>query len=296
MNNEEMIREALKLNIDAPEEINEKVLRNAKHKNQGVVFFKVATLAASFCIITIVGTGLIVKASTGKRLIEYLRGLIDNRSYVYENGTDTIMTVYDNNGEKWEHVEYLDDEVTMSHPLSENETEYNLYLKVTGEDGMENFMNVTAKVNEGQSSEDLYWAIRGDFQRFLSSYTAADEKSQILAGLKEAADNADKDFIRDALIDVSADLENNRRILYEDWPADIWGGEGRYIFFEDLSDLPVGKCIIIINTVYDDEDSFIFEINIDGNQLYVNDISFNKYSEEYYREQLEKNLPIYDLR
>ena len=296
MNNEEMIREALKLNIDAPEEINEKVLRNAKHKNQGVVFFKVATLAASFCIMTIVGTGLIVKASTGKRLIEYLRGLIDNRSYVYENGTDTIMTVYDNNGEKWEHVEYLDDEVTMSHPLSENETEYNLYLKVTGENGMENFMNVTAKVNEGQSSEDLYWAIRGDFYRFFSPYTAADEKSQILAGLKEAADNADKDFIRDALIDVSADLENNRRILYEDWPADIWGGEGRYIFFEDLSDLPVGKCIIIINTVYDDEDSFIFEINIDGNQLYVNDVSFNKYSEEYYQEQLEKNLPIYDLR
>ena len=296
MNNEEMIREALKLNIDAPEEINEKVLRNAKHKNQGVVFFKVATLAASFCIMTIVGTGLIVQASTGKRLIEYLRGLIDNRSYVYENGTDTIMTVYDNNGEKWEHVEYLDDEVTMSHPLSENETEYNLYLKVTGKNGMENFMNVTAKVNEGQSSEDLYWAIRGDFQRFLSSYTAADEKSQILAGLKEAADNTDKDFIRDALIDVSVDLENNRRILYEDWPADIWGGEGRYIFFEDLSDLPVGKCIIIINTVYDDEDSFIFEINIDGNQLYVNDVSFNKYSEEYYQEQLEKNLPIYDLR
>lgn len=297
MNREDnLIREALKLNMNVPEEVNNKVLRATERKRNHRGSLRIAVAAAG-CGIMLLSAGIIVDASTGGRVVEYLRGKIDNRTYVYGNGSTTIKESVQNNGEEWEQVEYIEDNVVMSHPVSEDKTEYSLYLKVTDIEGKDEFISLQACVMEGQTTEELYYAIRGDFLSVLTKFQNPDEKKQIPAGLKEAADNTDSAAIKDALLDLSSDYENNHRIFYFNAPGKWWGEEDDIIIFEDISSLPTGKTAIIVNTVDDKDKSWIFELEIENDTLFLNQYERGKmYSEEYYQELLAEKIPVYDLR
>jgi len=108
--------------------------------------------------------------------------------------------------------------------------------------------------------------IRGHFYWMISKFRNPDEKEQILAALKEAAGNTDSTAVRDALLDLSSDYENNRRTFYNELPGDLWGKEGRIVFFEDVTDLPSGKVAITVNPVDDKDMSWIFVLQIDDNE------------------------------
>lgn len=293
---DEMIREALKLNISAPDEINRMVLNSVNQKKEVSSFMRIVTTAASLAIMFL-GTGVVANAATGGRVVEFLRGIIDNQTYVYENGSDTALESVQKDGEEWEQVEYIQDNVIMSHPISADQTEYSLYLKVIGTDGIDNFISLQTSVMEGQTTEDLYYAIRGDFLHVITNFQNPDEKAQILVGLRAAAENTDTMAIRDALLDLAFDYENNNRIFYFNLPGELWGENGNIVIYEDVSNLPIGNVAIVVNTFDNKENSWIFELQIDGDTLFVEQYSRGEiYSEEYYQELVEKNVPIYDLR
>lgn len=297
MNREdELIREALKLDIVASDEINSRVLRTVDRKKRNGGFLR-ATVTVAACCIMLFGTGIIVDAATGGRVVEYLRGKLDNQTYVFGNGSDTILENVQKDGEEWEQVEYVEENVVMSHPVSADETEYSLYLKVTDMNGKGRFISLQASVKEGGTTEELYYAIRGEFLWLITRFQNPDEKEQILTGLKEAAENTDSMAVRDALLDLSSDYENNNRIFYVNLPGKWWGEDGDIVIFEDISNLPSGKAAIVVDTVDNKEKSWIFELQIDNDTLFVTQYYRGEmYSEEYYQELLEKKIPIYDLR
>ena len=67
--------------------------------------------------------------------------------------------------------------------------------------------------------------------------------------------------------------------------------------FEDISNLPYGKAAIVVDTVDNREKSWIFELQIDNDTLFVTQYDRGEmYSEEYYQELLVKKIPVYDLR
>ena len=302
MNREdELIREALKLNIAASDEINSRVLQTVGQKKHSSGLLRTAMMVA-VGLITLFGTGVVVDASTGGRVVEYLRGKIDNLSYVYGNGSNTIQESVQKDGEEWEQVEYVEDNVVMSHPVSEDKTEYCLYLKVKDmcdKDGnvTDGFISLNASVQKGQTTEILYYAIRGEFLSMITDFRNPNEKEQIITGLKEAAENTDSTAVRDALLDLSNDYENNHRIFYFNLPGESWGEDGDIVILNDISNLPSGKSAIIVNTVDNKEMSWIFEVEIDDDTLFVNQYEKGQiYSEDYYQELLEKKIPVYDLR
>lgn len=297
MNREdELIREALKLDIAAPDELNSRILRAAGRKRRGSGFWRTAA-AAAVCLITILGTGIIVDASTGGRIIEYLRGKSDNRTYVYGNGSDTETDDITGDGEEWEQVEYITDNVVMAHPVSEDTTEYCLYLKLKDVNGTDEFISLSASVKKGQTTEDLYYAIRGEFLRTITQFRDADAKQQILSGLSAAAANADMEAVRDALLDLSSDYEENRRIFYTNLPGKWWGTDGNIVIFEDITDLPAGEAAIIADTVDGGDKSWIFVLQTDEAATYIDTYGRGDvYSEKYYRELIGSGIPVYDLR
>ena len=265
--NDEIIREALKLNVGASDEVNRMVLHSIKEKKETSSFKRVLGSVASVAIM-LLGTGVVANAATEGRVAEILRGIIDNQSYVYENGSDIVLENVQKDGEEWEQVEYIQDNVIMSHPLSEDQTEYSLYLKVTGADGIDSFISLQTSVMEGQTTEDLYYAIRGDFLRIITQYRDKNEKAQIIAGLREAVENTDTIAIREALLDLIFDYENDKRIFYVNLPGELWGEDNNIIIYEDISDLPVGNSTIEVSTV-DDKESWIFELQIEADVLFV---------------------------
>lgn len=265
--NDEIIREALKLNVGASDEVNRMVLHSIKEKKETSSFKRVLGSVASVAIM-LLGTGVVANAATGGRVAEILRGIIDNQSYVYENGSDIVLENVQKDGEEWEQVEYIQDNAIMSHPLSEDQTEYSLYLKVTGADGIDSFISLQTSVTEGQTTEDLYYAIRGDFLRIITQYRDKNEKAQIIAGLREAVENTDTIAIREALLDLIFDYENDKRIFYVNLPGELWGEDNNIIIYEDISDLPVGNATIEVSTV-DDKESWIFELQIEADVLFV---------------------------
>lgn len=297
MNREdELIREALKLNISASDEINNRVLRTVDRKKHNGVLGRTALVVVTCCIM-LLGTGIIVNAATEGRMVEYLRGKIDNMTHAFGNGSDTELEIVQKDGEEWEQVIYVQDNVVMSHPVSADETEYSLYLKVNDGHGKACFIHLLASVKEGETTEELYYAIRGGYLWTITRFQNPNEKEQILIGLKEAAENTDSMEVRDALLDLSSDYENNHRIFYEDMPGKWWGEDGDIVIFEDISNLPSGEVAIIVDTVDDKEKSWIFVLQIDDNKLFVDQYDRGGiYQEEYYQELLEKEIPIYDLR
>ena len=290
---DEMIKEALKLDVNASDELNRKIIENAGKKKSNVYILRVAAIAASFFAI-VLGTGIIANAATDNGIIEYVKGVIDNRFYVFGNGSNTETTFVEKDGENVREVVFKDDEVVFYNPVEDGKTEYSLYLKVKG-DGTDDFILLSASVDEGASTEELYYTIKGDFWFMLKDYKDANRKVQITHGLREAAKNADIDTIKNALNDLADEYEGNRRVFYFNFPAEIYNANERTIVYEDITDLPLGDSAIIVNTV-NDEKTFIFEITVSENENLIDYNYGNLYSDEYYQELTDKNLPIYDLR
>jgi len=290
---DEMIKEALKLDVNASDELNRKIIENVGKKKSNVYILRLAAIAASFFAI-VLGTGIIANAATDNGIIEYVKGVIDNRFYVFGNGSNTETTFVEKDGENVREVVFKDDEVVFYNPVEDGETEYSLYLKVKG-DGTDDFILLSASVDEGASTEELYYTIKGDFWFMLKDYKDANRKVQIAHGLREAAKNADIDAIKNALNDLADEYEGNRRVFYFNFPAEIYNANERTIVYEDITDLPLGDSVIIVNTV-NDEKTFIFEITVSENENLIDYNYGNLYSDEYYQELTDKNLPIYDLR
>lgn len=290
---DEMIKEALKLDVNASDELNRKIIENVGKKKSNVYILRVAAIAASFFAI-VLGTGIIANAATDNGIIEYVKGVIDNRFYVFGNGSNTETTFVEKDGENVQEVVFKDDEVVFYNPVEDGKTEYSLYLKVKG-DGTDDFILLSASVDEGASTEELYYTIKGDFWLMLKDYKDANRKVQIAHGLREAAKNADIDAIKNALNDLADEYEGNRRVFYFNFPAEIYNANERTIVYEDITDLPLGDSAIIVNTV-NDEKTFIFEITVSENENLIDYNYGNLYSDEYYQELTDKNLPIYDLR
>lgn len=290
---DEMIKEALKLDVNASDELNRKIIENVGKKKSNVYILRVAAIAASFFAI-VLGTGIIANAATDNGIIEYVKGVIDNRFYVFGNGSDTETSFVEMDGQNVRQVDFKDDDVVFYNPIEDGETEYSLYLKVKG-DGTDDFILLSASVDEGASTEELYYTIKGDFWLMLKDYKDANRKVQIAHGLREAAKNADIDAIKNALNDLADEYEGNRRVFYFNFPAEIYNANERTIVYEDITDLPLGDSAIIVNTV-NDEKTFIFEITVSENENLIDYNYGNLYSDEYYQELTDKNLPIYDLR
>lgn len=290
---DEMIKEALKLDVNASDELNRKIIENVGKKKSNVYILRVAAIAASFFAI-VLGTGIIANAATDNGIIEYVKGVIDNRFYVFGNGSDTETSFVEMDGQNVQQVDFKDDQVVFYNPVEDGETEYSLYLKVKG-DGTDDFILLSASVDEGASTEELYYTIKGDFWFMLKDYKDANRKVQIAHGLREAAKNADIDEIKNALNDLADEYEGNRRVFYFNFPAEIYNANERTIVYEDITDLPLGDSAIIVNTV-NDEKTFIFEITVSENENLIDYNYGNLYSDEYYQELTDKNLPIYDLR
>ena len=292
---DEMIKEALKLDVNASDELNRKIIDNVGKKKSNVYILRVAAIAASFFAI-VLGTGIIANAATDNGIIEYVKGVIDNRFYVFGNGCNTETSFVEMDGQNVQQVDFKDDDVVFYNPIEDGETEYSLYLKVKG-DGMDDFILLSASVDEGASTEELYYTIKGCFWYTLTlkEFQDADKKAQIIAGLREAAGNADIDAIKNALNDLADEYEGNRRVFFFNFPAEIYNTNERAIVYEDITDLPLGDSAIIVNTV-NDEKTFIFEITVTENENLIEYNSGNLYSDEYYQELTDKNLPIYDLR
>lgn len=290
---DEMIKEALKLDVNASDELNRKIIENVGKKKSNVYILRVAAIAASFFAI-VLGTGIIANAATDNGIIEYVKGVIDNRFYVFGNGCNTETSFVEMDGQNVQQVDFKDDQVVFYNPIEDGETEYSLYLKVKG-DGMDDFILLSASVDEGASTEELYYTIKGDFWYTLKEFQDADKKAQIIAGLREAAGNADIDAVKNALNNLADEYEGNRRVFYFNFPAEIYNANERTIVYEDITDLPVGDSAIIANTV-NDEKTFIFEITVSENENLIDYNYGNLYSDEYYQELTDKNLPIYDLR
>ena len=292
---DEMIKEALKIDINASDELNRKIIENVGKKKSNVYILRVAAIAASFFAI-VLGTGIIANAATDNGIIKYVKGVIDNRFYVFGNGSNTETSFVEMDGQNVQQVDFKDDQVVFYNPIEDGETEYSLYLKVKG-DGTDDFILLSASVDEGASTEELYYTIKGCFWYTLKlkEFQDADKKAQIIAGLREAAGNADIDAIKNALNDLADEYEGNRRVFYFNFPAEIYNANERTIVYEDITDLPLGDSAIIVNTV-NDEKTFIFEITVTENENLIDYNSGNLYSDEYYQELTDKNLPIYDLR
>ena len=292
---DEIIKEALKIDINASDELNRKIIENVGKKKSNVYILRVAAIAASFFAI-VLGTGIIANAATDNGIIEYVKGVIDNRFYVFGNGSNTETSFVEMDGQNVQQVDFKDDQVVFYNPIEDGETEYSLYLKVKG-DGMDDFILLSASVDEGASTEELYYTIKGCFWYTLTlkEFQDPDKKAQIIAGLREAAGNADIDAIKNALNDLADEYEGNRRVFFFNFPAEIYNTNERAIVYEDITDLPLGDSAIIVNTV-NDEKTFIFEITVSENENLIDYNYGNLYSDEYYQELTDKNLPIYDLR
>ena len=290
---DEMIKEALKIDINASYELNRKIIENVGKKKSNVYILRVAAIAASFFAI-VLGTWIIANAATDNGIIEYVKGVIDNRFYVFGNGCNTETSFVEMDGQNVQQVDFKDDDVVFYNPIEDGETEYSLYLKVKG-DGTDDFILLSASVDEGASTEELYYTIKGCFWYTLKEFQDADKKAQIISGLREAAGNADIDAIKNALNDLADEYEGNRRVFFFNFPAEIYNTNERAIVYEDITDLPLGDSAIIVNTV-NDEKTFIFEITVSENENLIDYNYGNLYSDEYYQELTDKNLPIYDLR
>ena len=72
---DEMIKEALKLDVNASDELNRKIIENVGKKKSNVYILRVAAIAASFFAV-VLGTGIIANAATDNGIIEYVKGVI----------------------------------------------------------------------------------------------------------------------------------------------------------------------------------------------------------------------------
>lgn len=287
---EDLIRDSLRLEMQVSDVINRRVFgRIERLGNQ----WNMMKTAASFviCVVAVLTTGLIADASTGGRVVSYLRGKADNQSYV-ETGNNVIKEKVLEEDAEIEKIIYVDDKVEFYHEMKDEITQYYLNMKIDAEENEEkdDFIQLSAYVKKGQTSEELYYAIRDSFLWSLTQrQVSANKKAQIIEKLRDAANNAETEAVRDALLGVADDYEYNHKILSFIFP-------GEWIIFEDLSDLPVGKCVVIADTVGNKAGSYIVPLWIQQDSTYLKWENMVPYSEDKLQEFVDDKTVIYDRR
>lgn len=297
MNREdEIIRESLKLDISAPDEINRKVLQSVAPKKRERSFLRVAATIAA-CFIAIMGTAAIVNAATGGKIAEYLREKLEKWTYVFGNGSKTTKEIVYEDDQEIERITFVEDNVVMEMPISKDEKTYWMVLKVKREDGGGTFMSLDVSVDKDAPDEELYYWIRGKFFDQVGRHQDPYEKAQILTGLREAAQNAEVKAVRDALTDVADDYENNRKIYYAYWPGRCFNDDEDIFLIADVTDLPNGEVAIIVDPAKPGQKSWIcsFE-NSDDRVTGFMDLYSAFYSEEACQELSGRGVPIFDMR
>lgn len=297
MNNrdDEIIREALKLDITVPDELNRRILRAAERKKHNGMIWRTAVTVA-VCFLIFLGMGAIVKATSGRPVSELIKEKINSWTYVYENGSETKREIVREDGEIWEEVTFIKEKVVMTHHISEDVTDYWLCLKVTDSKGYNHFMSLDAWIEDAAPLRDLYYMIRGYWRSQLEHFTGKHERLQVLAALRDAAAKAKTASVRNGLLDLASDYDNNRRIYFKMWPGKHWGVDGMVLYFEEVTDIPPGEVYLIVEPVNDKQLTFIDKVCIDEDKATVAFESGYVYSEEAYREAVESGLPVYDLR
>ena len=292
-NEDDIIREALELDVNVPDGLNNRILHAVDRKKRNNGFLRAAATVAT-CILVLFGTVTAVDAATGGKIADYFKGKIE--SFIYGNGSHTAREGVQKNGEQWERVIFIEDGIVFSHPVSEDAIEYNLYLKVAGSDGYDHFISLSAAVEKDAPAKELYYIIRGNFLESIGGYQGENEKQQILAALKEAAASAETEAVKEALTDVAQDYANNRKIFFKDWPGAFWGEENNIILFEDITDLPTGDIAVIVNPVDETQKSWMAVIRNDDSRVISSISSGSIYSEESLQEIKGNGIPVYDLR
>ncbi len=298
MNGEdEIIREALKLEINASDEINRRILQSAEAepRKAGYGFLRIAVTVMVFLLI-FMGTATVVNAATGGKLFKALREKIARWTYVFENGSKAAVEIVEKDNKTWEKITYIEDDAAFWIPISEDETTYILALRFIDHYGRRCYMPLSVSLSEGEPEENMYYAIRGWFYSSIAQFQEPEEKEQILRGLRNAAENTDVAAVRDGLLDLAADYENNRRIFFYTCPGEYFGEEGSIVCIADLTDFPTGNAVLIVDPVDEKQKSQIFTVWIDEKNRTTDWNSWVTFSEEAYRNVLESGMPVYDLR
>ena len=300
MNREdELIREALHLDVCPSEELNRKILQSAEEKRRPnrSALRTLATVAA--IIIVLLGTATAVNAATGGKITEFIKEKFHKLTYVFENGSHTERELVEGPDGEWvEKVTFVEDNVTMYIEMSSEVISYDLLLKIISEQyghQYDNFVHLRTFLHKGDPEEALYYEIRGGFRRMLLNpdFRQEKEKTQVLAALREAAQHADRDPVKNGLLDLAADLEGNRRMFYD---RVLWGADesdGWDIFLEDLSEIPAGEAAIVVTS-----------LNGTQSRVYLGAITETTmewtsswfYTEDRVRSLRNDGIPVYDLR
>ena len=295
MNREdELIREALQLDVCPSEELNKKVLQSAEQRTpKRSVLRTLATAAA--CIIVLLGTATAVNAALGGKISDFFKEKFSKLTYVFDNGSKVEKEwVEGPNGQWSEKITFVDDNVTLYIEPDAGVTSYDLILKIVDR-RHNNFVHLSTFLKEGDPDEALYYEIRGGFRRLLLNpeFRHEKEKTQVLAALREAAQHADRDPVKNGLLDLAADLEGNRRMFYD---RVLWGADesdGWDIFFVDISEIPAGEAAIIVTS-----------LNGTQSRVYLGEITETTmewtsgwfYTEDRVRSLRNDGIPVYDLR
>lgn len=289
---DELIREALQLDVCPSEELNKKVLQSAEQRRSNrSVLRTLATVAA--CIIVLIGTATAVNAALGGRISDFFKEKFSKLTYVFDNGSKVEKEwVEGPNGQWSEKITFVDDNVTLYIEPDAGVTSYDLILKIVDR-RYNNFVHLSTFLKEGDPDEALYYEIRGGFRHQLLKYRKDEEKAQVLTGLREAARHADRDSVKNGLLDLASDMEENRRIFYRriyrlETESDEWD-----IFFADVSELPMGEAAIILESA-NGTASWIFLGTITEDTMEWKHSWF--YSEDICRTLRNFGTTVYDMR
>ena len=289
---DELIREALQLDVCPSEELNKKVLQSAEQRTpKRSVLRTLATVAA--CIIVLIGTATAVNAALGGRISDFFKEKFSKLTYVFDNGSKVEKEwVEGPNGQWSEKITFVDDNVTLYIEPDAGVTSYDLILKIVDR-RHNNFVHLSTFLKEGDPDEALYYEIRGEFRRQLLKFRKDEEKAQVLTGLREAAQHADRDSVKNGLLDLASDMEENRRIFYRriyrlETESNEWD-----IFFADVSELPMGEAAIILESA-NGTASWIFLGTITEDTMEWKHSWF--YSEDICRTLRNFGTTVYDMR
>lgn len=297
MNREdEMIREALKVDVSPSEMLNNEILRTVGRKKSGHGILRALATAAA-CLIVFVGTVTLVDAASGGSLLEYVKEKLAGTSYIYGNGSTTTQEIVeDEDGKLMKKVTYVEDGVMMGHYVDSHTTEYSLYLKIVHTDRgrtINSFYSMTTIAKDDTSDEELYYSVRGSHRTVLLNFNKPDEKAQVLEALRAAAEKTDVAAVRNGYLDLADDLEENRKILYYSLPGEFWGEDGYIVFFEDLTEFPKGEYAVIADSVVGHQ-CWIIEVQVTDNNVDVR--SAITYTEENCEEAAGSGKTICDRR
>lgn len=297
---DEFIRDALQYDVGSRQELNSRILNNLEQKRRGTSYRK-SVLVFVLVLCALVGSGFGVNAATGGRLIELVRGKIDNETYVISGTQTSVEERVNPDGTVMEIVNFEEDRACLENPILEGQTLFSMAFRIET-DGIIHFFNVNASVSaeKGETTEDLYYAIISSFHRYFSDnwYYREDVKAEVVKGIKEAIAKTKLEAVRDALTDFLYNYENNRKIYIDEWHLDRkLNIVAKSWICEDLTGLDAGHIAIVTNATYGREETYILEIfanDAENPQIGSSQLMF--FEQDKLDELKNQGVRIYDRR